>query len=224
MGNIFNCGVYRWVNTLNGKSYIGSSLGLSRRKQRHLRELKCNKHPNRHLQAAWTIYGETAFQFEVLSYCLETDLLWQEQLAINAFRAVQDGYNLAKFPTSPMKGLKHTLATRELMSKGMKSAWTPERRAIQSQYMTERNKARLGEVRGSYSMERRTAISQSKKTGNCCEPFRDIITGLIKQGVSSSKIWKNLVAAHGFGYSEKAVQNFTISIRSELTNMKKVAA
>lgn len=71
-------GVYRIKSTQNDIAYIGISIDLIARINRHKAELKFGTHQNRELQAAWNLAGETAFTFEVL------DLLeHQEDAKIN---------------------------------------------------------------------------------------------------------------------------------------------
>jgi ribosomal protein S30 len=56
----------------------------------------------------------------MLTFCKEADLLWQEQLAINAFDAVRVGYNIALIAGAPMRGRKASLETRARISKAGK--------------------------------------------------------------------------------------------------------
>lgn len=113
---LFNCGVYRWLNMVTGKSYVGSSAHISQRKRGHITRLTSNRHDNIKLQRAWNKYGASSFEFEMLTFCEEKDLLWQEQLAINAFDAVACGYNISPMSSSPMRGRKHSDKTKLLMS------------------------------------------------------------------------------------------------------------
>lgn len=46
------CGVYKIINTINGKIYIGSSKDIDRRWSEHVRALELNAHINPHLQNA----------------------------------------------------------------------------------------------------------------------------------------------------------------------------
>jgi group I intron endonuclease len=128
MQNSFsNCGIYRWLNTVTGQAYIGSSKHLHRRRNEHLRELRKGVSPCFKLQHAWNKYGETAFEFEALAFCLEDDLLRQEQLALNAFDAVNTGYNISPEAGAPMRGRKVSPETRlkiSLANKGRPK--TPE--------------------------------------------------------------------------------------------------
>lgn len=59
-------GIYKITNKTNNKYYIGSSRSLHRRWVEHKNKLKKNKHHCRHLQFAWNMYGENAFEFEVI--------------------------------------------------------------------------------------------------------------------------------------------------------------
>ena len=63
-------GVYKIVNRITSKYYIGSAVNMSFNKSgrwyRHKRELIANRHHNPHLQRAWNKYGEDAFEFIIL--------------------------------------------------------------------------------------------------------------------------------------------------------------
>ena len=65
-------------------------------------------HPNRKLKNAFNKYGEVSFEFEPIIYCTESDLLIQEQWAIDAFSACKCGYNIALKADKPPanKGVK----------------------------------------------------------------------------------------------------------------------
>lgn len=45
-------GIYRIINSVNGKCYVGSSIDLNRRRKEHFYHLENNSHPNIHLQNA----------------------------------------------------------------------------------------------------------------------------------------------------------------------------
>lgn len=59
-------GIYRIVNTLTKKYYLGSALDLDRRKKAHLNKLKNNKHHSKKLQNSFNKYGEGVFVFEIM--------------------------------------------------------------------------------------------------------------------------------------------------------------
>ena len=51
-------GIYKIINVVNNKFYVGSAVDLKRRKTRHFSELRTGKHNNRYLQSSWDKYGE----------------------------------------------------------------------------------------------------------------------------------------------------------------------
>ena len=59
-------GIYKILNTINGKFYIGSSVNLRKRLYEHFRELELGIHTNKHLQNAWIKYGKQGFKFQVI--------------------------------------------------------------------------------------------------------------------------------------------------------------
>lgn len=77
-------GVYRIVNMVNGKVYIGSTTqSFIIRFGQHLYELENNKHKNKHLQHSYNKYGKNQFRFEMIKVC--KDVLEEEQKTINSF-------------------------------------------------------------------------------------------------------------------------------------------
>jgi group I intron endonuclease len=66
-------GVYVWLNTANGKVYVGSSTDVGRRKRSHLTKLTSGKHESRHFQNAWHKDG-ASFEFELLE--VVPDRVW----------------------------------------------------------------------------------------------------------------------------------------------------
>lgn len=68
-------GIYKILNKLNGKYYIGSAYDFNKRFIKHKSLLNCNHHYNEHLQRAWNLYGENSFEFVVIEYCNDKSLL-----------------------------------------------------------------------------------------------------------------------------------------------------
>lgn len=98
-------GLYKLINIVNNKFYVGSAVDLKRRKMRHFSELRKGKHNNRHLQAAWNKYGEQAFVFAVIEdVAPEADLLAAENVWLHAHVGKEYCYNLGVDATAPMLG------------------------------------------------------------------------------------------------------------------------
>lgn len=79
-------GIYKIINKINGKYYVGSSVNIkdypNNRWSRHIADLNANRHHNDYLQRAWNKYGKDAFEFIIIenynSKC-EKELLLIEQ-------------------------------------------------------------------------------------------------------------------------------------------------
>lgn len=93
--NIGKCGVYRWLNNLNGKSYVGSSISLSYKLNLYyslysLRKVKGSII----IQRALLKYGYSNFTLDILEYCELDVLIAREEYYINL---LEPEYNIKKF-------------------------------------------------------------------------------------------------------------------------------
>lgn len=59
-------GIYKIINKINGKYYVGSSNNISHRWYTHRSYLRKNNHVNEYLQRAWNKYGEYNFEFVIV--------------------------------------------------------------------------------------------------------------------------------------------------------------
>ena len=90
-------GVYRIVNTIDNKVYIGSSKSLSRRLAAHIRRLEAGNHHSPHLQRAWSKHGRDAFLFEKIEDAPPKELVEREQYWIDQYQSFDKnrGYNVS---------------------------------------------------------------------------------------------------------------------------------
>lgn len=58
--------IYKIVNLVNDKFYVGSTISKKVRFRQHRKLLRGNRHHCKHLQAAWNKYGEEKFDFRVV--------------------------------------------------------------------------------------------------------------------------------------------------------------
>ena len=72
-------GIYKIINKVNGKYYVGSSGRVLDRWATHKRDLRKNRHDNSHLQFAWNKYGEVNFEFVVAE---SVDITFQNLLDV----------------------------------------------------------------------------------------------------------------------------------------------
>lgn len=104
-------GIYKIINIINNKFYVGSAVDLKRRKTRHFSELRTNKHNNSKLQNAWNKYGEQAFVFVVVEELdKEADLLAAENVWLKEHVGKEYCYNIGVDATAPMTGMSGELS------------------------------------------------------------------------------------------------------------------
>lgn len=101
-------GIYRIVNTVNGKFYVGSAGNISERWKSHQRRLNKGTSDNRHLQAAWKQHGQDAFVLEIVGSIPKRKLIAVEQFYLDKYVGLEQCYNIAKSATAPMLGLTLT--------------------------------------------------------------------------------------------------------------------
>jgi group I intron endonuclease len=76
-------GIYQIRCIPTGKIYIGSTVNLQSRWNRHRFNLQRGNHRNKYLQLAWNKYGKEAFEFSVLAFVNKSELLNFEQVWID---------------------------------------------------------------------------------------------------------------------------------------------
>lgn len=59
-------GIYKIINKLNNKYYVGGAVNIGSRWSVHKHHLKKGQHHCKHLQRAWDKYGEENFIFKVI--------------------------------------------------------------------------------------------------------------------------------------------------------------
>lgn len=112
-------GIYKIVNTINGRFYIGSSDDIKRRWSQHRALLRNSHHENEYLQNAWNKHGENAFEFIIIKRVPVDNLLRLEQKYLE--KCNRDvSYNLTFNSTSPMKGVFHSAQTKRKISRANK--------------------------------------------------------------------------------------------------------
>jgi group I intron endonuclease len=82
--NYSKSGIYMLL--INNKTYIGSSVCISKRLFCHRRRLRTGKHANIILVNHFKKYGEKSCFFKVLEYCEQKDLLTREKFYIDTLK------------------------------------------------------------------------------------------------------------------------------------------
>ena len=82
-------GIYRWVNKVNGNTYIGSSVNLGRRFKVYydfsFLSVRIKKSKSR-IYSSILKYGYSNFQLEILEYCTKENAISREQYYIDLLK------------------------------------------------------------------------------------------------------------------------------------------
>lgn len=83
-----NCGIYQFIHVDTGRSYIGASSNLKRRKYHHFRSLHLGYAKTTEMLIDYqnSAVGNSAMEFRVLEYCDHSKLVEREQAQIDAHK------------------------------------------------------------------------------------------------------------------------------------------
>lgn len=111
--------IYSIRNKINNKMYIGQTSDYHKRVSHHLSSLRRNKSHNRHLQAAFLLYGEDSFEFSIVEKCNVDMLDEREMFWIEHYDSYNNGYNL-DIGGGGIRGYKYTDEQKAKISKALK--------------------------------------------------------------------------------------------------------
>lgn len=131
-------GIYCWVNTVNGKFYIGSAVNLTTR-------LRCYysasllKKSRRPISSALLKYGQASFSLYILEYCEVKCTIEREQFY---FYLLKPTYNILSIAGSPL-GRIHTEETKLNISKAMQQLPRGENHPMFGRILSEETRAKM---------------------------------------------------------------------------------
>jgi group I intron endonuclease len=108
-------GIYRWNNLITGKSYIGSSISLSKRFSIYYSLNSLKRNVNKGSSAIYNAllkYNHSNFSLDIIEYCEPNLLISREQYYIDLLKPK---YNILLIAGSKL-GSKHSEATKAKMS------------------------------------------------------------------------------------------------------------
>lgn len=182
-------GVYRVVNTTDGRHYIGSSQNMHERRIGHFSDLRLGNHSNIKMQRAWNKYGSDIFRFEVVE---ETSLEAQVEREQFYLDTTNPYYNILKTAFST-KGYKHSPEEIAAACSRQKARWeamTPEQQAAQK---TKLSASKVGQKGMSEATRKRMSAA--------------------KTGVVKSQEWRdNLSKAKGQSYLVKSPEGVEFEV------------
>lgn len=153
-------GVYRWTNKLNGKSYIGSSIDLSKRFIIYYNYKKISNNQNMNINKSLLKYGYSNFSLEILEYCEENDCIQREQHYLDL---LNPEYNILKNAGSSL-GFKHSEETLLKLKNRKRKEFTEEEKLEFVERMAKaREERKMKGITFKHSEETKLKLSEKRK-------------------------------------------------------------
>lgn len=130
-------GVYRWVNTLTGDTYVGSAVSLSKRFSVYYSTKSINEVLSRsksNILSALLKYGYSAFRLEILEYCEPSQTIVREQYYLDQ---LLPEYNILLVASSSL-GKLHTEEVKCKISNSLKGRSHTEETRKKNEYLSYR--------------------------------------------------------------------------------------
>jgi group I intron endonuclease len=88
--------IYKILNKIDNKFYIGSTCNIKKRWKQHINSLHQGKHHSIYLQRAWDKYGEINFIFSIIGSCSKKEAKEYEQYFLDTYKSYDYniGYNM----------------------------------------------------------------------------------------------------------------------------------
>ena len=135
--NTNNSGIYLIINLQNNKFYVGSAINVRKRKNKHLQQLRKNKHDNQYLQNSFNKYGENNFVFLLIEDVPDkNNLTTREQYWIDTLDACNKkiAYNILPKANSTL-GYKHgSKSTEKHRQAGLNLSPEARKKIAESKY------------------------------------------------------------------------------------------
>jgi group I intron endonuclease len=157
------CGIYKILNSVTGKCYVGQSVDIETRwfgNRGHFYWLERNCHSNYKLQRSWNKHGKEAFKFEILQECKDDQLDWLEAFWMTKLDSVDNGYNIQRVYIEDGK-ICHRHAETTIQK--MRNRYTPEIRSKMSLEQSERERNRSPEEKRAKSERISLALTGKPK-------------------------------------------------------------
>lgn len=202
-------GIYRIINVITNKSYIGSSVNFYKRMKKHSQDLIKNKHHSSYLQNSYNKYGKENFVFEIIAFCPKEYIIKLEQWFLDNLKPE---YNIRTNAKSNL-GLKMSASTKEKLRKinigkkmtdeqKLKISLSKKGRKIPKDVVDKIYKARIGLKRSKEAIEKtRLANLGSKRTEKQKQNISNSLKGKIlsvehKEKISAFFKGSNLTKEH----------------------------
>ena len=143
-------GIYKIVNIVNSKCYVGSTKDFNRREKEHFDDLIKQKHSSIKLQRSYNKHGKDKFQFliiEIIPYEKEI-IIERENYWIKELNSKSNGYNIADASFGDM--LTHHPLKEEIIIKRSKTTKENNSKLSKEEFNLRFIESRKGDKNGMY--------------------------------------------------------------------------
>jgi group I intron endonuclease len=151
--------IYKIINLINAKFYVGSTIKWDSRLRTHRRKLRAGAHHCVPLQNSWNKHGEDSFVFRVILVVDDPSELHQvEQQFLDKHHGTPQCYNLARYTNNSSRGAIIPERKKKRISEGLKRyyAENPELHPRFNKPHTEETKAKMRQNRAGIPMSEET--------------------------------------------------------------------
>jgi len=164
-------GIYKIINKINGKYYVGSTNDFKWREYQHKWALNQNKHTNPHLQNSWNKYGKDNFSFIIIeSNIPKNELLMVEQKYLDISKNEQNKcYNknfLADRIEMTEEIIKKSSSTRKLKHRKVSPEQIQKQKQKMLEYWTEERKKEHQEKMKLWFYSKSKELQDEMRSGN----------------------------------------------------------
>lgn len=179
-------GVYQILNLTNGKRYIGSAKCFRIRWNGHRAKLERGAHHSKHLQASWEKHGAEAFEFQILEYCDEGDLLLREQAWMDN---VSPEYNVCPTAGNTL-GRRHSRETKRKISRKAAGRVMPPR---SEEYRQKLSKIHAGKKKPKHVMD---ALQAGRRRRVYTDRCRQNLSEAVRRGYADGSRSRDKTEEH----------------------------
>lgn len=185
-------GIYKITNKVNNNSYIGQSVNIEKRWERHKISYKneFDHNYNNHLYRAMRKYGLENFTFEIIEICNQEELNNKERYYIEKYDTFFNGYNLTLGGDSAVGkidskesiiGVIYDLENTIMSHQDIAEKWNMSREMVQGintgRYWKHNRKYPIQDPRAQFL---RRGITKTREKAKCLDCGKDISYGALR--------------------------------------------
>ena len=161
-------GIYKIINLINRKIYVGSAVDIKSRWRKHKSDLLLNKHHSIKLQNSYNKYGVDNFVYEIIEECEKERMIEREQYYIDLYDSFNKGYNCRPKAENNF-GIKWSQETKIKLSKsntGLKRSKEAKKNISNGcigRILTKETKDKISEAHKGKKMSENVKIKISQK-------------------------------------------------------------